>query len=70
MFSVGYGLYRCFIWCAHQLKMDVPWLRRLVVGLSLQKPRFNVRFVVDRVTMGRCFLQDFGLHQCSIRIFI
>jgi hypothetical protein len=68
MFSVGYGLYRCFSWCVLRLKMGVPLL--LVVCLQLQRPRFDVRFVVNRVTLGRCFLRDFSLRQCSIRIFI
>jgi len=70
MFSMGYGLYRCFSWCAHRLKMGVPWLRLLVVCLPLQRPRFDVRFVVNRVTLGRCLILHFRLHQCSIRIFI
>lgn len=38
----------------------VPWLRRLGTGLSLQKPRFNLRpvyveSVVDKVTLGHIF---------------
>jgi hypothetical protein len=39
----------------------LSWLRRLVVRLSLPKPRFDrgpahARFVMDKVTLGRGFL--------------
>jgi hypothetical protein len=34
----------------------VPWLRRLVVGLSPRRPgSLHVRFVVDRVALGQVF---------------
>jgi hypothetical protein len=40
----------------------VSWLSRLVAGLSSRRPRFNsssvdVRFVVDKVALGRGFLR-------------
>jgi hypothetical protein len=40
----------------------VPWLRRLIVGLSPRKPRFDpgsvhVEFVVDKVALGQVFLR-------------
>jgi len=40
----------------------VPWLRRLVAGLSQPKPWFylrsvHVRFVVDKVPLGQVFLE-------------
>jgi len=40
----------------------VPWLRRLVSGLSLRRPGFNPReirfgFVVDKVTLGQVSLR-------------
>jgi hypothetical protein len=35
----------------------VPWLRSLVAGLSLLRPRsIHVGFVVDKVTLGQVFL--------------
>ena len=39
----------------------VPWLRRLVAGLSPRRPGFDpgpvhVRFVVDKVALGQVFL--------------
>jgi hypothetical protein len=44
----------------------MPWLRRLVAGLSLQRPRLvHVGFVVDKVALGQIFLQVlwFSPHQ-------
>jgi hypothetical protein len=40
----------------------VPWLRRLVAGLPLRRPRFDpesvhVEFVVDKVALGQVFLR-------------
>jgi hypothetical protein len=50
-------------WCLYYLcnsnfTMAVPWLRRLVVGLSPRRPGFDpgpvhVKFVVDKVTLGQ-----------------
>jgi hypothetical protein len=42
------------------LKEAVPWLRRLVAGLSPRRPGFNpgsvnVGFVVDKVALGQVF---------------
>jgi hypothetical protein len=39
----------------------VPWLRRLVVGLLLQRPEFGtgsvyVKFVVDKLALGQVSL--------------
>jgi hypothetical protein len=41
--------------------MAVPWLRRLVAGLSPRRPGFDpgsvhVGFVVDKVALGHVFL--------------
>jgi hypothetical protein len=55
----------------------VPWLRRLVAGLSPRRPGLDprsvhVRFVVDKVALGQVFLRDVGFplpilfHWCSI----
>jgi hypothetical protein len=43
----------------------VPWLRRLVAGLSPRMPGFDpgsvhVEFVVDKVALGQVFPQYFG----------
>jgi hypothetical protein len=43
----------------------VPWLRRLVAGLSLLRPGFdpgsvNLGFVVDKVALGQVFLRVVG----------
>jgi hypothetical protein len=43
----------------------VPWLRRLVAGLSPRRPGFDLRsvhvgFVVDKVALGRFFPEYFG----------
>ena len=57
----------------------VPWLRRLVAGLSQRRTAFDfrpmhVRFVVDKVAFGEVFLRvlrpslSVSLHQCSIII--
>jgi hypothetical protein len=40
--------------------MAVPWLRRLVTGLSQRRPGFDpglvyVEFVVDKVALGQIF---------------
>jgi hypothetical protein len=44
----------------HSLFQAVPWLRRLVAGLSPRRPRFDpgpvhVGFVVDKVALGQVF---------------
>jgi hypothetical protein len=55
----------------------VPWLRRLVAGLSPRRLGFDpgsvhVRFVVDKVALGQVFLRVVGFplsisfHWCSI----
>jgi hypothetical protein len=55
----------------------VPWLRRLVAGLSLRRPGFDpgsvhVGFVVDKVALGQAFLRvvafplSISFHWCSI----
>jgi hypothetical protein len=57
--------------------LAVPWLRRLVAGLSPRRPgfypgSFHVRFVVDKVALGQVFLRVVGFplsisfHWCSI----
>jgi hypothetical protein len=43
----------------------VPWLRRLVAGLSARRPGFNLGsvhlgFVVDKVALGQVFSKYFG----------
>jgi hypothetical protein len=40
----------------------VPWLRRLVAGLSPGRPRFefHVGFVVVKVALGQVFSEYFG----------
>jgi hypothetical protein len=53
--------------CCHDygnclLKETIPWLRQLVVSLSLWRPRFSpvavrVGFVLDIVALGQEFLQ-------------
>jgi hypothetical protein len=61
--------------------MVMPWLRRLVSGLSPRKLGFNLRpvdvgFVVEKVALVHAFFDYFGFvmpvsfHQCSIPIFI
>jgi hypothetical protein len=61
--------------------MAIPWLRQLIAGLSLSRPKFDprpvhVRFVVGKVALGQVFLQVYGFplsvsfHHCSIHIFI
>ena len=42
----------------------MPWLRRLVAGLSAQRPGFypgsvNVRFVVGKVALGQVFPPEY-----------
>jgi hypothetical protein len=44
--------------------MAVPWLRRLIAGLSARRSGFatgsvNVRFVVDKVSLGQVFFSEF-----------
>jgi hypothetical protein len=57
------------------------WLRRLVTGLSPQRPRFNhsqvhVGFLVNIVTLDRFFFEyssfplSVSFHQCSILMFL
>jgi hypothetical protein len=57
--------------------LAVPWLRRLVAGLSLRRPGFDpgsvdVGFVVDKVALGQIFPEYFGFpqsisfHRCSV----
>jgi hypothetical protein len=57
--------------------LAVPWLRRLVTGLSLRRPGFDpgsvhVGFVVDKVALGQAFLRvvafplSIPFHWCSI----
>jgi hypothetical protein len=46
------------------LQMSVPWLRLLVAGLSLRRPRFEfgsiyVGFLVDKVSLGQVLLRGF-----------
>jgi hypothetical protein len=54
------------VWCkSRRSKMElraVPWLRRLVVGLSPRRPGFapgsiHVGFVVDKLVLGQVFLR-------------
>jgi hypothetical protein len=51
----------------------VPWLRRLVAGLSPGKTSFDRRsflvgFVVDEVALVQVSSEYFGFSQCSILI--
>jgi hypothetical protein len=44
----------------------VPWLRRLAAGFPAWRPEFDpwsvhVGFVVDKVVLGQCFPEYFGL---------
>jgi hypothetical protein len=59
------------------LLLAVPWLRRLVAGLSPRRPRFDPRpvhlgFVVDKVALGQVFSLvllfslSISFYQCSI----
>jgi hypothetical protein len=53
------------------LKPGVRWLRRLVVGLSPQRPRFDpmldhVRFVADSVALGLVLLRVLWLSPVSV----
>jgi hypothetical protein len=59
------------------MNMALPWLRRLVAGLSPRRPGFDpgsvlVRFVVDKLALGQVFLRVVGFplsisfHWCSI----
>jgi hypothetical protein len=62
-------LYICYIdW---GFSSDLPSLRRLVAGFSPCRPVFdprpiNVRFVVDKITMGQVFLQVLRFSPVSI----
>jgi hypothetical protein len=54
--------------CFHHLETTVPWLRRLVAGLSPWRPGFDpgsvhVGFVADEVALAQCFTEyfDFSL---------
>ena len=52
-------LYKLFL--RPQCLLAVPWLRRLVAGLSLRRPEFDprsvhVKFVVDKVALRQVFL--------------
>jgi hypothetical protein len=49
----------------------VPWLRRLVAGLSLRRPEFDpssahVKFVVDKVALRQVFLRVLRLFPVSV----
>jgi hypothetical protein len=53
--------------------LAVPWLRRLVAGLSLRRPGFDpgsvhVGFVVDKVAGEKFFFEYFGFPRCSIKM--
>ena len=53
--AAGIVYCRC-VWC-----LTVPWLRRLVAGLSAHKPVFDPRsihvgFIVDKVIVGQVLL--------------
>jgi hypothetical protein len=63
--------------CLNSTAQAVPWLRRLVAGISSRRPgfdpgSFDVRFVVDKVALGQVFLRVVGFplsisfHWCSI----
>jgi hypothetical protein len=46
--------------CYKFVKLAMPWLRQLVAGISLCRPRFmprsiHVGFVVDKVALGQVF---------------
>jgi hypothetical protein len=52
------------------VKSAVPWLRQLVTGLSLWRPRFNpgsvhVGFVVDKVALGQVFPPSTSVFLCE-----
>jgi hypothetical protein len=58
-----------FLWHKYSLEVKltraVPWLRRLVVGLSPRRPGFDpgsvhMGFVVEEVALGRFFPECFG----------
>jgi hypothetical protein len=51
--------------------MAVPWLRRLVAGLSPRRPGFNpgpvhVGFMVDKVALGQVFLRVLRLSPVNL----
>jgi hypothetical protein len=57
--------------CFTDDSVAVPWLRWLVVGLSLRSPGFSlgsihVGFVVDKVALGQVFLRVFRFSPVSI----
>jgi hypothetical protein len=50
--------------------LAVPWLRRLVAGLSPRRPGFDpgsvhVGFMVDKVALGQVFPPSVSFHRCS-----
>jgi hypothetical protein len=50
----------------------VPWLKRLVDGLSSRRPgSIHLGIVVDKVALGQVFLRvlQFSFHRCSICIY-
>jgi hypothetical protein len=48
--------------------MAVPWLKWLVAGPSVRRPRsVHVGFVVDKVALGRFFSKFFGFPPASHR---
>jgi hypothetical protein len=59
----------CFHWI--YFNMAVPWLRRLVVGLSQRRTEFahgllHVGFLVDEVALAEVCLRDVGIFPVSI----
>jgi hypothetical protein len=55
---------RSIVWCQMRwtgqlaVAQTVPWLRRLVAGLSVRRPgSVHVEFVVDKVALGQVFLR-------------
>jgi hypothetical protein len=51
------------------ITLTVPWLRRLVAGLSQRRPGFdpasvNVGFVVDKVALGQVFSPSTSVLSC------
>jgi hypothetical protein len=54
----------------HVTVVAVPWLRRLVAGLSPRRPGFNpgsvhMGFVVDKVALGQVFLPRTSVFSCQ-----
>jgi hypothetical protein len=48
-----------------EIKKAVPWLRRLVAGLSPWRPGFDVGFVVDKVALEKVFPRALRLSPVS-----